>query len=227
MPRRPMRPRRLFHPSFLPCRLVVPPPPQLHRADAQTARQLEGSVTSMGRKIIDISDLSGKPFVPGDEPVRVVVLEHPDLPGHPVQLEALLPELAPGMAAALPVAVVEVHVPGESGPRRLVVDADDFDALATETPMAELLQTAPTAKASKSASRTSATGSGINYATLEHAGRPHRGRVTDAEARIVREHLEEVNARLARVGHRQIDPGNPADAARYGFEVTAPASEAS
>ncbi len=175
----------------------------------------------MGQKIIDVSDLSGMTFMPDDQRVRVVVLEHPHLPGHPVQLEALLTEVTPALDAALSVARVEVHMPGENGPRVMILEADDFDALAKDTPMTELLKAAPAAKASKRPAQTPA-GTGTDYGTLEHAGRPHRGRVTDAEAQIVRGHLAEVNTRLAGEGHRQIDPGNPTDAGRYGFATDTP-----
>src|SRR5258708_14843739 len=45
------------------------------------------------------------------------------------------------------------------------------------------------------------------YTTLfrsEHAGQPHKGRITDAEKQLVREHLDEVNERLAAQGLRTI-----------------------
>lgn len=44
------------------------------------------------------------------------------------------------------------------------------------------------------------------------------GRITDAEKRLVREHLAEVNKRLAAEGLRTIDPADPALAERYGIE---------
>jgi hypothetical protein len=172
-----------------------------------------------------VSDLSGKHFALDDEPVRLVILEHPHLAGPPVQLEVFLSEVAPAMDAALSVAVFEAYVPGESSPRRMVVDAGDFDAIASDVPMTELLKLAPRVKGGKASKRRGA-GTGINYASVEHAGRPHRGRVTEAEARIVREHFDEVNARLAQEGNPQIDPDNPADAARYGFAERAPAPDA-
>lgn len=147
------------------------------------------------------------------------MLEHPDLNGASVQLEGLPDEVAPAIDAALTVAIFEVHVPGQT-PRRLVVDAGDFDALSTSKPMRDLLKDAPTVMPAR---RPANGGNGTRYATLQHAGTPHRGQVTSEEARIVREHLTEVNARLAVDGLRQIDPSNPADAARYGF--TLPASD--
>lgn len=167
----------------------------------------------MGERTVRYSDLSGSQFVHGDQPVRVVVLEHPALESGPVELEALKQEVDPALDAALNVAVLELHLPGEELPRRVVVEADDFDALATDTPMATVLKSAPVVKEGKRVGKAAH----INYASMEHAGTPHRGKVTTEEAAIVREHLDAVNARLAAAGLRQIDPSNPDHASRYGF----------
>ena len=127
----------------------------------------------------------------------------------------------------LSVAVFEVRVPGDDSPPRFVVDATDFNALATDVPMAELLKLAPAAKGVKASKHAGpAGGTSIDYGSPQFAGRPHRGRVTEAEARVVREHLDEVNARLAEEGHRQIDPSDPATAERYGFGASAAAPDA-
>jgi hypothetical protein len=52
----------------------------------------------------------------------------------------------------------------------------------------------------------------VDYSTLEHAGEPHRGRITEAEKQIVREHLDEVNRRLSEQDIRMIDPADPGHA---------------
>jgi hypothetical protein len=57
----------------------------------------------------------------------------------------------------------------------------------------------------------------IDYASPEHASEPHRGLISEAERAYVREHLEEVNARLREQGMREIDPDDPGMAERYGF----------
>jgi hypothetical protein len=146
----------------------------------------------------------------------VVVLEHPDLIVGPVQLEALADEVEKIDDASLDVAIVEIHDgPEGSEPRRVVLSAHEFDALATDTPMPELLKTAERVRPAKSTKRGKAER--LDYATLEHAGKPHRGRVTDEEAQLVRDNLDEVNKRLADEGLRQIDPADPEHAARYGF----------
>ncbi|MEU4676108.1 hypothetical protein [Micromonospora sp. NPDC023737] len=167
----------------------------------------------MGKKTIRVSDFSGTVLQPEDEVVRIVVLEHPDLVAGPVQLEATPVEVESIDDAALDVAVVEVYDQPDGEPRRVVLTASEFDSMATDTPMAQLLKTAERVrppKARKSVER-------LDYGTIEHAGKPHRGRVTEEEARLVREELDEVNKRLADAGIRQIDPADPEHAARYGF----------
>ncbi|SCL29290.1 hypothetical protein GA0070616_3857 [Micromonospora nigra] len=168
----------------------------------------------MGKKTIQVSDFSGTVLRPDDEVVKVVVLEHPDLVAGPVQLDATPTEVENIDDAALDVAVVEIHDRlGGGEPRRVVLTASEFDAMATDVPMAQLLKTAERVrppKARRGAEK-------VDYSTIEHAGRPHRGRVTEEEARLVRERLDEVNKRLADAGIRQVDPTDPEHAARYGF----------
>jgi hypothetical protein len=61
-------------------------------------------------------------------------------------------------------------------------------------------------------------GERIDYSSPEYAGNPHRGRVTEAEAAYVREHFDEVNARLSREGLRMLDPSDPKTKERYGLK---------
>jgi len=57
----------------------------------------------------------------------------------------------------------------------------------------------------------------IDYSSAEYAGNPHRGRATEAEATYVREHFDEVNARLSNEGLRMLDPADPKVKDRYGL----------
>ncbi|MFY1636844.1 hypothetical protein ACN27F_26795 [Solwaraspora sp. WMMB335] len=173
----------------------------------------------MGRKTVYVSDFSGAVLDSGDEVVQVVVLEHPDLVAGPVRLEARPAEVESIDDAALDVAMVEIHDgQGDGEPRRVVLTASEFDALATDLPMAQLLRTAERVKPAKAIRR---SGERVDYTTLEHAGKPHRGKITEEEARLVREHLDEINKRLADEGLRQIDPASPDHADRYGFDTSA------
>lgn len=178
----------------------------------------------MGRKTIRFSDLSEKLITDDGDAIRIVVRQHPELDGQAVEFEGHRDEVEPLLSAALRVAEVELHFPGEDEPRRLVVDAAVFDKLATARPMAELLvASAPAKRTPGTRSATAPRKERVDYGTLEHAGQPHRGAVTEAEKRLVQGHLAEINERLATDGMRTIDPADPDQADRYGLTPPADA----
>jgi hypothetical protein len=187
----------------------------------------------VGQKTVRFSDLSGQLITEDDALARIVVHDHPELGDSPVEFEALTDEAKVIEKAALRVAIVELHVPGEDEPRRVVVDAATFDALATDTPMNELLITARPARPARRATKTTSgaasstsnsnstghSGGGrVNYATLEHAGEPHKGKTTDLEKQLVRDHFDEINDRLVAQGVRTISLADPEHIERYGLQ---------
>jgi hypothetical protein len=178
----------------------------------------------VGQKTVRFSDLSGELITRDDSLARIVIHEHPELGDSPVEIEALADEAAAIEKAALRVAVVEVFLPGEDEPRRVAMEATAFDELAIDTPMSELLLKARPARAARRAK--AAAPRGINYDTLEHAGEPHKGRITDAERELVRDHLDAINERLAEQGLRTIDAANPEHVGRYGLDGLAVAQAA-
>jgi hypothetical protein len=96
--------------------------------------------------------------------------------------------------------------------------------------MSELLLTARPSRAARRGSR-AAAGPGRAeranyYATLEHAGEPHKGRITEAERELVRDHLGTINERLAAQGQRTISPDDPEHVERYGLAGLAQAQTA-
>jgi hypothetical protein len=60
-----------------------------------------------------------------------------------------------------------------------------------------------------------------DFSSLDHAGAPHKGKVSLAEAQLVRENLPAINERLAAQGQRPIDPADPELAKRYGLDTPA------
>jgi hypothetical protein len=181
----------------------------------------------VGQKTVRFSDLSGELITRDDTLARIVIHEHPELADAPVEIEALADEAAVIEKSALRVAVVEVFLPGEGEPRRVTMDAAAFDKLASDKPMSELLLTARPAKPARRARAAApATPRGISYDTLEHAGEPHKGRITEAERELVRDHLDAINERLARQGVRTIDPKDPEHISRYGLTGLAVAQAA-
>jgi hypothetical protein len=183
--------------------------------------------TSVGQKTVRFSDLSGELITRDDALARIVIHEHPELGDSPVEIEGLADEAAAIEKAALRVAVVDLYLPGEDEPRRVAMEAVAFDELATDRPMSELLLTARPARSARRAKSATAAGPrGVNYDTLEHAGEPHKGRITEAERELVRDHLDAINDRLAAQGLRTIDPGDPEHVARYGLTGLAVAQAA-
>jgi hypothetical protein len=125
----------------------------------------------MGRKVTAFSDLSGAE-VPEDELGQLVIRDHPDLSGPAVYLEALPKEVTALERVNVPMVTVEWRPPdGEH--KTFTLTVADFDKLANNGPTSGLLANAP-----RASSRRSSGSEEINYATLEHAGRPHRGRIS-------------------------------------------------
>ncbi len=176
----------------------------------------------MGQKTVRFSDLSEQLITDDRDLVRIVVHEHPELDGQPVEIEAHLDEVQAITGGALEVAVVDLQLPGEAEPRRVTMDAAVFDKLATAASMAEVIVGArPARRPPKARAAAPAGGERADYGTLEHAGKPHRGKVNEAEKQLVREHLAEVNERLAAAGLRTIDPSDSGHAERYGLAAPA------
>jgi hypothetical protein len=177
----------------------------------------------MAVKVVHVSDISGKE---ADEQSlgRLVVHEHPEYADLPVILE-VLPDEVESLRGASRFVTVEWVAPGARKGERMVVSLDDFNLLAGPGVMESAVQDALIAKhrsrprsggGSATAGR---SGRGkVNYATLEHAGEPHRGRITEAEKELVRKNLDQVNRRLRDAGQREIDPSDQAMRDRYGLE---------
>jgi hypothetical protein len=178
----------------------------------------------MAVKTIHVSDISGKE---ADEQSlgRLVVHEHPEYSDLPVILEALPEEIEPLRDSSARFVTVEWVRPGSRKGERLTVPLEDFNLLAGPGVMDNAIQDA---LISKHRSRARSTDSGraagsrssrakVNYATLDHAGEPHRGRITEAEKELVRTNLDEINKRLSARGMREIDPTDSAMKERYGL----------
>ena len=177
----------------------------------------------MGQKTVRFSDLSGQLIDDDEVPARIVVTEHPELADSPVEIEAFVDEARALEQAGVPVAIVDIYFPGDL-PRRVALEAAVFDKLATDKPMEELLATArPVRRAPRSAATPAAREDRVNYGTLEHAGKPHKGKTTDTEKQLVREHLDEINERLAAQNLRTISLTDPDHVERYGLEELAEA----
>jgi hypothetical protein len=172
-------------------------------------------------KQIRVSDLSGKQ-ADDDQMAKLVIHEHPQYQG-PITLDVLPDEIGEPPESEQYVSI-EVIQPGDRSGQKALISLDTFNRLAPDMDSivmnAVAAQAAPTPSAPTRRPRRGGGVSGrgkVNYATLEHAGEPHRGRITEAEKELVRDNLEEINKRLAAAGQRTIDPNDATMRDRYGL----------
>jgi hypothetical protein len=175
----------------------------------------------MGQKTVRFSDLSGQLIMQDDALARIVVHEHPGLSEGPVEIEALADEAKAIEHGALRIAVIDLYLPGDDEPRRIAIEAGEFDKLSVDRPMSELLADAPPARRAARAVANGSSRDRTDYATLEHAGKPHKGKTTDAEKRLVCDNFDEINKRLAAEGLRTISLSDPEQVERYGLQQLA------
>jgi len=180
----------------------------------------------MATKTIKVSDLTGEEIGGEENLARIVVEEHPNF-SDPVTLEVLAEEVED----RLPVEQNFVRITyypsskSEREERSLVLSVEEFNSLSSDGDMDTVLTDAyheQQERAGRRRGRRGRRGGGerrqrVDYSSPEHAGEPHRGRITDEEKAYVREHLDAVNARLRDQGKREIDPTSPEMAERYGL----------
>jgi hypothetical protein len=84
-----------------------------------------------------------------------------------------------------------------------------------------LIAARPVRRSPRTPANGGSRGDRLDYATLEHAGKPHKGKTTDLEKQLVREHFDEINQRLAEEGIRTISLSDPEHVERYGLQDSA------
>jgi hypothetical protein len=185
----------------------------------------------MAVKLVHVSDLSGRM---GEEEQfgQLIVRQHPAVAEGPIRLE-ILPDEIGELPESAQYVQVEYIPPGERSGQQVTLTLEQFNELAPGQDMQAIVlraiadahqARATGAPAPRRRGRPrKAGGDGqprrrkVNYATLEHAGEPHRGRITQAEKELVRDNLSEINQRLRAGGRREIDPADPEMQERYGL----------
>jgi hypothetical protein len=180
----------------------------------------------MAVKQIRVSDLTGEEIRGEENLARLVVEEHPSLTDS-VTLEVLPEEIEDRLPEEQNFVRVTYFPPSGSGgeERNLVLSVEEFNSLSAEFDMETVLTDALRAQQEEDGRRRGRRGrprtgerrERVDYSSPEHAGKRHRGRITEAEQEYVRNHLDEVNARLERDGERTINPSDPKMAERYGL----------
>jgi hypothetical protein len=179
----------------------------------------------MAVKVVRVSDLSD---VQADESQfgKLIVRQHPDF-AQVVTLDVLPDEIGE-LPESETYVEIEVVQPGESAGQRATLTVDQFNKLGGSKDMRAILtraldeqrqagaQEAPSSRRGRRGTAAPARAK-VNYASLEHAGEPHRGRITDAEKELVRNNLDKINKRLHEAGLREIEPNDPTMKERYGL----------
>jgi hypothetical protein len=175
----------------------------------------------VGVRTVQYSDLSGKLAEDGQPLVRLVVHEHPDLDDGPVRIEAL-PEEVETLAQLMPPVVLDLYTAGDDTPKRIAMEVAAFNRLAKDS-MPAVLKSAERVMPTTTRKRSAAAPSGPkrDYGSVEWAGSPHRGKITDEERDTVRTHLDAVNEHLRSRGERTIDLNSEEHVERYGLHSLA------
>jgi hypothetical protein len=188
-------------------------------------RKIERS-REVATKTVKVSDLTGEEIQGQENLARLVVQRHPAIP-EPVTLEVNPGELAGKLPEDREIVMLTYYeADAEGGGRReYFVTTEEFNTLSTDFDMETVLSDALAAQQEQEGrrrGRRGRRGTGErrprkDYTSPDHAGEPHRGRITDEEKDYVRNNLDEVNARLERDNLRTIDPSDPEMAERYGL----------
>jgi hypothetical protein len=173
----------------------------------------------MAQRLVRFSDLTNK-IIDDDEVVRIIIEQHPALQNGPVELEVAAGEVDAIRTSVLNVVSLKLYQGDGSAPETVTMEVEAFNKLAGDMDMADVLHRAqpayPPRKLTKST--VSSTTDKLDYGSLEHAGKPHRGKTTEVEKEIVRNNLDKINERLQRDGLRTIRLDDAEMVARYGLE---------
>jgi hypothetical protein len=100
-----------------------------------------------------------------------------------VEIEASLDEIEPIRKGALSLVTVKLYQGDGSEPETVTMEIEEFNNLAGGVDMEDVIRRAgpayPPRKQARSAPLSAVDK--LDYSTLEHAGKPHRGKTTDAE----------------------------------------------
>lgn len=180
----------------------------------------------MAVKQVVVSDISGVELS-DDDHARVIV-QHPDIPV-PVEIDVSTEEAAKLTNTTLRLVSMTVFEPNKP-PRSLQMETKvldklfsgvDFDKVLEGARRADMSALPPSQRpgrraAGSSRSRSDRPGK-IDYTAPDRFGQLHRGRVTEEEARLVRENPEQASRNRQAQGHPPIDFSDPVEKKRYGL----------
>ncbi len=177
----------------------------------------------MAQRMVRFSDLTNEMIEDDDTVVRIVIEQHPALGNGPVKIEAAQDEVDTIRKGALSVVGLKLYQGDGSEPEAVTMEIEAFNNLAGGVDMADVIRRAEPAYPPRRQARSAPvpTVDKLDYSTLEHAGKPHRGKITETEQETVRNNLAAINDRLKCDGIRTIDLDNAEHVTRYGLETLA------
>jgi hypothetical protein len=142
-----------------------------------------------------------------------------------VEIEASEDEVEPIRKGALSLVTVKLYQGDGSEPETVTMEIEESNNLASGLDMEDVIRRAGPAYPPREQARPvpASAVDKLDYSTLEHAGKPHRGKTTDAEE-TVRGNLAAINERLKSDGIRTLDLDNAQHVTRYGLEALAKAA---
>lgn len=174
----------------------------------------------MATKQVIISDISGNDIT-DDQHARLVITDHPSLSGTPVELDVTTAEAAKLQSSKLALVAIEVYEPNKPK-RSVIIEADTLNKLFVGIDLVSRGRkvTARPAPAARKAAAPRSGGPKLDYGTLENMALLHRGRVTEVEAKLVRENMEQASKNREAQTGKPIDWNDPKEKARYGLETS-------
>jgi hypothetical protein len=166
---------------------------------------------------VRVSDLSGE-FIQDESDLAEVIVQHPDFE-NPIRLDALISDLQDRLPQPQDFVALTVN------DQQYLMSISEFNGLFTDAQDAEDILERASKEQHPRQRRRKSQRPRVNYQSPEHAGEPHRGRITEEEKAIVRDNLEVVNERLERDGYRVIDPTDPELRERYELIPDEPAED--
>lgn len=172
----------------------------------------------MAIKSLVVSDIGGEEL--SDDNHARVVVRHPDNPSA-LELDISTVEASKLTDTTLRLVSMTVYEPNKP-PRSIQMETKVLDKLFEGVDFDKVLEGArkadvPKAAPAKRGAAPRAAGDKVDYTAPEHAGKLHRGRITEAEADWVRNNQDKASYNREQQTGKPIDFADAAEQKRYGM----------
>ncbi|MBV8992230.1 MAG: hypothetical protein JO287_00675 [Pseudonocardiales bacterium] len=137
----------------------------------------------MGQRMVHFSDLTNT-IIEDHAVVRIVVEQHPALQNGPVAIEVSEDEVVPVRKGALDIVNLKIFMDDGSEPETVTMEVEAFNKLAGDKDMVDIIRRAQPAYPPPNQLAATPATEKLKHASLEHAGKPHQGKITNMEQAI-------------------------------------------